>query len=139
MFSDEEVMRFIGPRRAMTEAETQGWLASILQRQTSELTRYAVALKEDDELIGVSGLIDEEGDKDFGYYFRRKYWSQGYASEACSGILAYIENELHIKDYQIFIADENIHSINMVKKLGMQAISQITKYGESGHLYKRMA
>ena len=138
MFSDKEVMRFIGPRRALTEEETQAWLISILQRQVMELARYAVALKENDELIGVAGLIDEEGDKDFGYYFRRKYWGQGYASEACSGILAYIENELYIKDYQIFIADENIQSVNMIKKLGMQAINQITKYGESGHLYKRI-
>jgi len=134
MFSDEEVMRFIGPRRAMTEAETQEWLANILQRQNTELTRYVVALKENDELIGVVGLIDEDGVKDFGYYFRRKYWGCGYASEACSAIIGYIENEMHIRDYQIFIADGNIHSIKMIKKLGMQVVKEVNKSGEQGHL-----
>jgi len=137
MFTDQEVMRYIGPRRPMTEAEIQNWLANILQRQESELTRYAVALKAIDELIGVVGLRDEDGIKDFGYYFRRSYWQKGYAQEACSAILDHIETDLQIKDYQIFIADENINSIRMIKKLGMQAVKSITKSGEQGHLYKR--
>ena len=77
MFSDEEVMRFIGPRKAMPETETQAWLTNILQRQAAELTRHAVALKENDELIGVAGLKEEEdGVRDFGYYFRREYWAR---------------------------------------------------------------
>lgn len=137
MFTDEEVMRYIGPRRAMTETETQEWLANILQRQDTELTRYAIALKENDELIGVAGLIDEDAIKDFGYYLRRRYWGKGYVSEACSAILHYIENELHTGDYQIFIADENIRSIKMIEKLGFQAVREINKSGEPGRLYER--
>lgn len=137
MFSDAEVMRFIGPRRALTESETREWLANILQRQDIELSRYAVALKENAELIGVAGLIEEDGVKDFGYYFRRKYWGQGYAGEACSALLHYIENELQIKDYQIFIADKNIHSIRMLERLGMRPIKSMTKAGEQGQHYQR--
>ena len=139
MFADEKVMRFIGPRRAMTAAETQKWLANILQRQNTELSRYAVALKENDEMIGVAGLKYEDGVKDFGYYFRRKYWGKGYASEACPAIIHYIETELHINDYQIFIADENIPSIKMIEKLGIHAIEALDKSGEQGHLYKHIS
>jgi ribosomal-protein-alanine N-acetyltransferase len=138
MFSDEEVMKFIGPRRAMTEAETKEWLINILQRQDTELSRYAVALKENDELIGAAGLKDEDGARDFGYYFRRKYWGCGYAREACSALIRYIEDELHLNDYQIFIADENVHSLKMIEKLGMQAVEAINKSGEQGHLYKHI-
>jgi len=137
MFTDEEVMRYIGPRRKMTEGETQEWLSDKLHRQDHELTRYAVALKATDELIGVAGLQHEDGIKDFGYYFRRSYWRKGYAQEACSVIIKHLETDLQIKDYQIFIADENISSIRMIKKLGMQATNGITKSGEQGHLYKR--
>jgi len=137
MFTDPEVMRYIGPRRVMTESETQAWLADILHSQDSELTRYAVSIKAIDELIGVAGLRDEEGVKDFGYYFRRSYWGKGYAQEACSAIIDHIETSLQIKDYQIFIADENTNSIRMIKKLGMQAIKAIEKSGEQGQLYKR--
>ena len=137
MLTDAEVMQYIGPRRPMTEVEIQNWLADILRRQDSELVRYAVALKTTNELIGVVGLRDEDGIKDFGYYFRRSYWQKGYAQEACSAIIDHIETDLQIKDYQIFIADENINSIRMIKKLGMQAVKSITKSGEQGHLYKR--
>jgi len=138
MFSDHAVMRFIGPRRALTEAEIEAWLVNILQRQDTELSRYAVALKENDELIGVAGLKDEDGVRDFGYYFRRKYWGYGYALEACSALIRYIEDELLLNDYQIFIADENVHSIKMIEKLGMQAFEAINKSGEQGHLYKHI-
>src|SRR5215207_1152046 len=116
MFTDPEVMRYIGPRRPMMDAQIQNWLADILHRQDSELTRYAVSIKATDELIGVAGLRDEDGVKDFGYYFRRSYWGKGYAQEACSAIIAHIETNLQLKDYQIFIADENINSIRMIKK-----------------------
>ena len=137
MFTDAEVMKYIGPRRAMTEVESQAWLMNILQRQDTELTRYAVALKETDELIGVAGLKEEDEVMDFGYYFRRKYWENGYASEACSAILGYIETDLQIKDYQIFIADENTRSIRMIERLGLKAVKRITKSDEQGYLYQR--
>jgi ribosomal-protein-alanine N-acetyltransferase len=137
MFTDEEVMRYIGPRRRMTEGETREWLSDKLHRQEHELTRYAVALKGTDELIGVAGLQDDNGIKDFGYYFRRSYWGKGYAQEACSAIIKHLETSLQIKDYQIFIADENTNSIRMIKKLDMQAVKGIRKPGEQGRLYKR--
>ena len=137
MFSDEEVMRFIGPRRAMTDDETHEWLANIIERQDVELSRYGVALKENDELIGVAGLKEEDGVKDFGYYFRRKYWGKGYAAEACYAILTYVENELHIMDYQIFIADENLNSIRLLERLGMKPAKIVFKSGEQGHFYMR--
>ena len=139
LFADSEVMRYIGPRRALTEDETQKWLSNILLQQDNVFTRYAVALQHTDELIGVAGLRDEDGIKDFGYYFRRNFWGKGYAVEACSAILNHIENTLNIRDYQIFIADENNSSIRMIYRVGLQAAEAITKSGEQGHLYKRIS
>lgn len=139
MFTDQEVMKYIGPRRAMTGIEIQDWLSEILSRQDLELTRYAVALRTNDELIGVAGLREQNVIKDFGYYFRRLYWGKGYASEACSVLLHYIENDLNIKDYQIFIASENISSTRMMEKLGLKPVEAVTRSGEQGHLYQRMS
>ena len=138
MFTDPDVMKYIGPRRALTEDEAKEWLSDVLLQQDRVLSRYAVALQETDELIGVAGLRDAESIKDFGYYFRRKFWGKGYASEACSAILRYIENTLDIRDYQIFIADENINSIRMIRRLGFQAVEGMMKSTEQGHLYKRI-
>jgi [ribosomal protein S5]-alanine N-acetyltransferase len=139
MFTDLEVMKYIGPCRIMTETEIQEWLSDKLHRQDHELIRYAIALNDTDELIGVAGLQDDNGIKDFGYYFRRSYWGKGYALEACSAIIDHVETHLQIKDYQIFIADENTNSIRMIKKLGMRAVKNITKSGQQGSLYKRIA
>ena len=138
MFTDLEVMRYIGPRRSLTVDEARKWLTDILLQQETMLVRYAVALRERDELIGVAGLRDEEGITDFGYYFRRKFWGKGYASEACSAILNHFENTLNIRDYQIFIAEENTKSIKMIRGLGFQAAEEITKLNERGHIYKRI-
>lgn len=138
MFIDLEVMRYIGPRRSLTVDEARKWLTDILLQQETMLVRYAVALRETDELIGVAGLRDEEGIKDFGYYFRKRFWGKGYAIEACSAILDHIENTLNIRDYQVFIADENINSIKMIERLGLQATEGIIKSTEQGHLYKRI-
>ena len=137
MFSDPEVMRYIGPRRPMPELEIKEWLSNILQIQDKELTSQALALKPTDELIGVAGLREEDGIKDFGYYFRRSYWGKGYAQEACLAIINHIETDLQIRNYQIFIADENISSIQMIERLGMRPVKPITKSGESGHLYEQ--
>jgi RimJ/RimL family protein N-acetyltransferase len=138
LFTDPEVMKYIGPRRAMRESEIQDWLSDKLHRQDHELTRYAVALKTTDELIGVAGIQGEDDIQDFGYYFRRSYWGKGYAQEACSAIIRYIENNLQIQEYQIFIADDHVNSIRTINKLGMQAVKGITKSSEQGHLYKRI-
>lgn len=139
MFTNQDVMKYIGPRRAMTRVEIQDWLSEILSRQDLELTRYAVALRTTDELIGVAGLREQNGIKDFGYYFRKLYWGKGYASEACSVILQHFENELNIRDYEIFIADENINSTRMMEKLGLKPVEAVTRSGERGHLYQRMS
>ena len=139
LFTDPEVMRYIGPRRALTEDETQEWLNNMLSWQENSLTRYAVTLPDTDELIGVAGLRDEEGNMDFGYYFRRRFWGKGYAREACLAILQHIENSLNIREYQIFIADKNLNSIKLIRTLGMQAAEGITKSGEQGHLYRRIS
>ncbi|HET9589123.1 MAG TPA: GNAT family N-acetyltransferase [Anaerolineales bacterium] len=138
MFADSQVMKYIGPRRAMTQSEIQAWLSDKLHRQAHELTRYAVALKTTDELIGVAGVQVEAGIKDFGYYFRRSYWGQGYAREACAALLNYLEINLKIRDYEIFIADGNASSIRVMAKLGMQATKRVTRSGEQGHLYERI-
>lgn len=73
LFSSSEAMRFIGPRRAMTVDESKKWLQSQMDAQSTEVTRYAVALKDTNELIGVCGFRKIDGAWDFGYYFRLSF------------------------------------------------------------------
>src|SRR5688500_11459311 len=81
LFADPEVMKYIGPRRAMTEDEAQKWLSDMLLQQEHILTRYAAALRESDELIGVAGLRDEEGIKRSEERRVGKEWRCGWGAE----------------------------------------------------------
>ena len=136
LFSDAETMRFIGSRQPMNCEETKKWFNEQLELQDKGITRFAVSLKDSNELVGVSGIQLQNDVWDFGYYFLKKYWGNGYAFESCREILSYIERSIGIQDYQIFIAKENTASIRLIKKLGFCPEEIIIKDGETGNYYK---
>lgn len=136
LFSASNAMQFIGPRRAMTHDETKNWLEDQLKRQQSEMTRCAVSLTESDELIGVCGFQKFDGKWDFGYYFRESFWGSGYATEACICLLSHVSEIIKDEDFQIFIADGNTNSKNMIERCGCIPISAGSNNDESGWYYK---
>jgi RimJ/RimL family protein N-acetyltransferase len=137
LFSDSVTMKFIGPRRPMSHAESYDWLCDLLIRQTREICRYAVALKPGNELIGFAGIQKVDGVYDFGYYFRRPFWGKGFASEACEAVLNHIETVLNIHDFEIFIATANSDSSRMIERLGFVRGPAVVKDGECGVYYVR--
>ena len=66
LFSSEETMRYIGPRRVMSLSESESWLLGQIQAQKDGTTRCAVSIKGNNELIGVCGFQMIEGEWDFG-------------------------------------------------------------------------
>ncbi len=132
LFSSATVMRFIGPRRQMTPAETQDWLDAQLVRQKSEVTRYAVCFPETDELIGVCGFQKIDGRWDFGFYFREVYWGNGYATEACAYLLGLASEIISDEDFQIFVADENVGSSKVLERCAYVPSIKGSKEGELG-------
>ena len=62
MLGDPQVMRFLGPRRALAEDEADSWFESAL----SNPTRFAVANADTDEFIGFCGIKQMDGVPDFG-------------------------------------------------------------------------
>lgn len=136
LFFSSKTMRFIGPRRAMTQDEIRNWLEDQLKRQQSEVTRCTVSLVETGELIGVCGFQKIDGEWDFGYYFRESYWGHGYATEACSCLLSHASEMLNNEEFQIFIADGNTNSKKMIERCGCIPITAGSKDGELGWYYK---
>ncbi|MDP3333637.1 MAG: GNAT family N-acetyltransferase [Methylococcaceae bacterium] len=137
LFSDAESMRFIGPRRPMSDVETQDWLNEQILLQASSITRHAVALKSNDELIGVCGIKLLAGVRDFGYFFRRSYWGKGFAFEACHAILDLLTESPSTVNYQIFVAKENLHSQRLLVKLGFNFGPLSERDGEAGYFVTR--
>ena len=46
---------------------------------------YSIRLKDNHQLIGSFGFINEQGKVQFGYALGPLHWNQGYATEVCKG------------------------------------------------------
>ena len=83
--------------------------------------RLALIRKETSEFMGWAGLtyLPEFDKVDLGYRLKKKYWGQGYATEASKAIIDYGFNVLNL-DLIIAIAlPENKASIRVMEKVGM--------------------
>jgi RimJ/RimL family protein N-acetyltransferase len=88
----------------------------------------AVTLKEKGILIGYAGLqlyiLPTEPiaspEVELFYKLGRPWWGQGYAKEACEGLLKYSFDELHLGRIVTVVSKDNEPSIRLMRKLGMK-------------------
>lgn len=90
--------------------------------------RWAVHRKADDQFIGWCGLKfrPTKGVTDLGYRFIRRFWGQGYATEAAIGTTHFAFNVLKIKFLTAAAEPENTASIRILTRCGFEQ----TGYGE---------
>jgi RimJ/RimL family protein N-acetyltransferase len=83
---------------------------------------YAVELKENSELIGMSGLVKRAGleDVDIGYALLPRYWSKGYAVEAARAVREYARDVIGLKRLVAITDPANQASIRVLEKIGMR-------------------
>lgn len=90
----------------------------VSQYEKPERINFAITLKETGELIGgidVVGYIDKM--PVIGYVLSRKYWNNGYMSEACQNVLNYLFS-LGYEKIRIDAVVENIASNKVIRKCG---------------------
>ena len=131
ILQDEEVM--YAYEHAFSDEEVQEWLdRQIARYQKGKCGLWAVILKETDEMIGQCGLTmqpwkDEEV-LEIGYLFCRKYWHNGYASEAAKACKRYAFEELDADEVCSIIRDTNTASQNVAVRNGMTRMDCWTKH-----------
>lgn len=93
----------------------------ILPQYQHKLGRWAIHLKENNEFIGWCGLKyrPELDEIDLGYRLMQKAWGSGYATEAAQYSLAHGFNTLNLKRITGRAHIENIASIKVLEKIGM--------------------
>ena len=122
ILQDPEVMvAYEGP---FCDAEVQAWLERQMDRyQKWGFGLWAVVLKETDEMIGQCGLTlqpwKEKEVLEIGYLFCRRYWHQGYATEAAQACKQYAFNALGAKEVCSIIRDTNFASQKVALRNGM--------------------
>ena len=131
ILQDEETM--VAYEGAFTEEETQKWLdwQRTLYREKG-YGLWAVILKENGAMIGQCGLTmqtwKDQRVLEIGYLFNRRYWHQGYATEAAKACKEYAFKILKAPEVCSIIRDTNIASQNVAIQNGMKKKDTWTKH-----------
>ena len=112
----------IPKNKAATQALMQSWLT---QQQTSPDLHYLWVITNNNtqEFIGLIALNLREQRFRSGevwYKLLPEHWKKGYATEALKGILQWSFEELNLHRIEAGCATENIASIRVLEKTGMQ-------------------
>lgn len=132
--SDPEVTRYTGDGPLKDLEEAKRILNDIILPQyPNRMGRWAVHLKADDTFIGWCGLkyIAELDEIDLGYRYFKKYWGQGYATEAAKATMDYGINVLQLERIVGRAAVDNHNSIRVLQKAGMQFTGSGIEHGDA--------
>lgn len=78
---------------------------------------WAVCPKGSDEVIGLClFLINDEGDRELGYRFRKAYWGKGYGTESTRGMINYSFHVLGLDKVTADVTIGNIPSMKILEK-----------------------
>ncbi len=123
VFGNAEVMRF--GDGVQTQAQVRGWLKVCLaDYEKRGFGPWAVVEKTSAEVIGYCGLfyfddVNGRPEVEIGYRLARKYWGQGYATEALCAVRDYAFNTLGLSRLIALIDPDNIASVRVAEKAGM--------------------
>lgn len=120
--ADPEVMQYTGDSPFATVQDAEDLIRNYRQYADYQLGRLTMQHRHTGELLGWCGLkyLAEQDEVDLGYRLHRRYWNQGYATEASQACLDYGFNIKGL-DYIIARADpQNVASTRVMQKLGMR-------------------
>ncbi len=104
--------------------DTKNFLRSLSKMyKKRELIDWGIVHKSEQKLIGTCGYVEwsmNHSRAQIGYALSRKYWSQGYMSEAVSAIIDFGFREMSLNKIEARCAQENIASARVMEKVGMQ-------------------
>lgn len=138
IFSDPEAMRFYPSTRSL--AETRVWVDGNIERyERHGFGIWVVQSRNGMEFLGQCGLImqDVEGKQDLeiGYMFLRRYWGQGFATEAASACRDYAFERLDYSRVISLIDPGNIASRRVAEKVGMKVEKEVEKWNKKVLVY----
>ena len=125
--SNPEVVKYVHEAPLKTIEQSLTILKDIILPQyKNKLGRWAINLRNEGTFIGWCGLkrIPETGVIDLGYRLKKTAWGNGYAFEAAEHSLNYGFNALDLDLVKGQAHIENLASIRILEKLGMQFVGE---------------
>jgi len=125
--SDPEIVKYVHEPVLETEVQANKIIIDIILPQyKNNLGRWAIHTKDNLEFIGWCGLKyrPELDEIDLGYRLMQKAWGKGYATEAAQSTLDHGFNILDLKLITGRAHIENLASIKVLEKIGMDFIGE---------------
>ena len=125
--NDPEIVKYVHEPVLETEEQAKNIILNIILPQyKNNLGRWAIHLKTNNEFIGWCGLkhVPARDEIDLGYRLIRSAWGKGFATEAAKHTLDHGFKKLNLELITGRAHIENIVSIKVLEKIGMQFISQ---------------
>ncbi|BDD04706.1 GNAT family N-acetyltransferase [Aureibacter tunicatorum] len=136
---DKEVLKYTGDVGFQDVEEAKTFLSGYSDYKKNGYGRWAVVLKESGRFLGWCGLkLNEEGLVDLGYRFFRNEWGKGYATESAIASLNYGFENLDLDDVIARSDRNNVASIKVIEKLGMEFWKNDECKGISNAVYYRI-
>jgi len=118
---DPEVIKYTGDPPFESIETARLYIYNYKDYKLNGFGRWAAELKTSGKFIGWSGLKQIESDKvDLGYRFLKAEWGKGYATEAAKACLKYGFEKLALNEIIARADKENLASIKVIEKLGME-------------------
>ena len=136
--ADPEVMKFHGDGSPLSYEQAAAGVTGYIRSEARDgFSRYAVILRETGELLGFCGLLRVDDGIDFGWRYASHAWGNGYATEAAAAVLDHGMNTLQLSGIFAGSALENIGSVRVIQKIGMEFVTFDEHGGRKGVLYRQ--
>ncbi|MFJ5771380.1 GNAT family N-acetyltransferase [Psychrobacillus sp. NPDC093180] len=141
MLSDPDMVCYIGngETRDFKGAEVfLDWIYSHYE-MNPEYGLKVVVRKEDNVPVGHAGIVPQKvkgkDELEVGYWIAKKYWGNGYASEAAKALIHRGENQLGVDRFISLIQQGNNASRKVAAKNGMSVEAEIIVKGRNVYVY----
>lgn len=125
--SDPEIASFISWLPRTQSQIEQSLHEAIMQQQAEPRTQYYFAVVESvsSEVVGDVGFtIIKDGVGDCGWFIRRRFWGNGYATEATRQLIAFAFAEIGLRRLRASCKSANLASRRVMEKSGFRCIAQ---------------
>lgn len=133
--SDPEVMKYINGGKPTTEQELEQVYIPRFDAFSNPEQGWGIWLvytQDDNAFIGwvlarpMNFFTEQRDLKDIelGWRFKQASWGKGYATEAAKAVLQTLHKDLGYNKFSAIAVSDNIGSIKIMKKLGMQFVKK---------------
>ena len=132
------VIQYTGNSAFKNIEEAQFFLENYKDYLENGFGRWAVIEKSTQLFLGWCGLKYDtfSNETDIGFRFFEEYWNNGFASESAKACLDYGFEKINLKTIIGRAMAENIASIKVLEKIGLQFEKEFDFNGNKGVIYK---